>query len=215
MKKARQSVKELTVRNRNGVKDAWVPISDLNPILQGCGNYYRTGNAARKVNQLDSYVWLRQRSFMHKRKAPTSTPRRGRAVDAGMVLGSRPASTARHRSLSGGSVTMRRRPSVSRVRDNRMHGVHREALRRLPDTAGRNSEEVLGPTGGREMNGRPTSRSIRTAKTNAGSPTGREPHGGGVPIVVVGVTSHQGGRESRPQGEGAQVVRLSSAARYA
>jgi hypothetical protein len=67
----------------------------------------------------------------------------------------------------------------------------------------------------KEMNGRPTSRSIRTTKTNAGSPTGREPYGDGVPIVVVGVTSHQGGRESRPQGEGAQVIATSSDERYA
>ncbi len=43
----------------------------------------------------------------------------------------------------------------------------------------------------------------RTTRTNAGSPTGREPYGDGVPIVVVGVTAHRGGRESRPQGKGA------------
>lgn len=67
----------------------------------------------------------------------------------------------------------------------------------------------------KEMSGRPTSRSIRTTKTNAGSPVGREPYGDGVPIVVVGVTSHQGGRESRQQGEGAQVVRMSGAGRHA
>jgi hypothetical protein len=30
------------------------------------------------------------------------------------------------------------------------------------------------------------------------------PGRGGGPVVVVGVTSHQGGRESRPQGEGVQ-----------
>ena len=41
----------------------------------------------------------------------------------------------------------------------------------------------------------------RMTGTNAGSPAGREPHGDGVPIVVVGVTTHQGGRESRPQGD--------------
>ena len=46
----------------------------------------------------------------------------------------------------------------------------------------------------------------RMTGTNAGSPAGREPHGDGVPIVVVGVTTQQGGRESRPQGEGAQVA---------
>jgi hypothetical protein len=67
----------------------------------------------------------------------------------------------------------------------------------------------------KEMSGRPTSRSIRTTKTNAGSPTGREPYGDGVPIVVVGVTSHQGDRESRSQGEGAQVIATSSEERYA
>ena len=37
-----------------------------------------------------------------------------------------------------------------------------------------------------------------------GSPTGREPYGDGDSIVVVGVTPHQGGWESQPQGEGNQ-----------
>ena len=46
----------------------------------------------------------------------------------------------------------------------------------------------------------------RTTETNVGSPTGREPHGDAVPVVVAGVTTGQGGRESRPQGEGAQVI---------
>jgi hypothetical protein len=43
MKKVRQRVKELTGRNRDGVKDVRVLISDLNPILRGWGNYFRTG----------------------------------------------------------------------------------------------------------------------------------------------------------------------------
>src|SRR5450755_3479026 len=46
----------------------------------------------------------------------------------------------------------------------------------------------------------------RTTETNAGPTSGREPQGDGVPIVVVGVAPHQGGRESRPQGAGAQVA---------
>src|SRR4051812_9451310 len=46
----------------------------------------------------------------------------------------------------------------------------------------------------------------RTARTNVGSPTGREPYGDGVPVVVAGVTTCRGGRESRPQGEGEQVI---------
>ena len=55
----------------------------------------------------------------------------------------------------------------------------------------------------------------RTTRTNAGSPAGREPQGDGVPTVVVGVTTHQGGRESRLQGEGAQVIGYLTTERYA
>src|SRR4051812_40615272 len=44
---------------------------------------------------------------------------------------------------------------------------------------------------------------------------GREPHGDGVPVVVVGVTPHQGERESRSQGQAAQVSTRSGMARYA
>ena len=39
-----------------------------------------------------------------------------------------------------------------------------------------------------------------------GSPKGRESYGDRVPVVVAGVTPCQGGREGRPQGEGAQVI---------
>lgn len=46
----------------------------------------------------------------------------------------------------------------------------------------------------------------RMTETNVGSPTGREAQGDGVLVVVAGVTTGQGGRESRPQGEGAQVI---------
>jgi hypothetical protein len=46
----------------------------------------------------------------------------------------------------------------------------------------------------------------RMARTNVGSPAGREPYGDGGLVVVAGVTSGRGGRESRPQGEGGQVM---------
>jgi len=55
----------------------------------------------------------------------------------------------------------------------------------------------------------------RMTETNVGSPVGREPYGDGVPVVVVGVTPHQGVRESRKQGEGEQVIGHSKAWRYA
>ncbi|MDC0680633.1 group II intron reverse transcriptase/maturase [Sorangium atrum] len=68
MRRVRQRVKELTGRARNGVKDVRVLIRDLNPVLRGWGNYFRTGNAADKFNQIDSYVWRRLCGFLVKRK---------------------------------------------------------------------------------------------------------------------------------------------------
>jgi RNA-directed DNA polymerase len=67
MKRVRQRVKELTGSNRNGVKDVRVLISDLNPVLRGWGNYFRTGNAAYKFNQIDTYVWRRLHRFLVRR----------------------------------------------------------------------------------------------------------------------------------------------------
>jgi RNA-directed DNA polymerase len=77
MKRAYQRVRELTGRNRNGVKDIRVIISDLNPILRGWGNYFRTGNAALKFNQLDRYVVRRLHGFLLKRHGRNL--RKGRA----------------------------------------------------------------------------------------------------------------------------------------
>jgi group II intron reverse transcriptase/maturase len=68
MKRVRQRVKELTGRDRNGVKDVQVIIRDLNPVLRGWANYFRTGNAAEKLGQVDTYAWSRLHRFMVKRK---------------------------------------------------------------------------------------------------------------------------------------------------
>jgi RNA-directed DNA polymerase len=78
MKRVRQRVKEMTGRSRNGVKDVRVIIRDINPVLRGWGNYFRTGNAAAKFKQVDSYVWRRLKHFMVKRK--------GRNLRAGEAL---------------------------------------------------------------------------------------------------------------------------------
>src|SRR5258705_2539827 len=43
-------------------------------------------------------------------------------------------------------------------------------------------------------------------RANMGSPVGRESYGDRVPVVVAGITTCLGGREGRPQGEGAQVI---------
>jgi hypothetical protein len=66
-----------------------------------------------------------------------------------------------------------------------------------------------------EMSGRPKFRSTRTRRTNVGSPTERESYGDGGLVVVAGVTTCQGGRESRPQGEADQVIGHHDPGRYA
>lgn len=67
MKRVRQRVKELTPRGRCHA-DLRDVIADLNPVLRGWGNYFRTGNAAKQFNQIDSYVWQRLKALRVKRK---------------------------------------------------------------------------------------------------------------------------------------------------
>jgi hypothetical protein len=67
----------------------------------------------------------------------------------------------------------------------------------------------------KEMSGAPTSRSDVQQGRTRDQPRGREPQGDRVPIVVVRFTPHQGGRESRPQGQGAQVTGHPMTGRYA
>jgi group II intron reverse transcriptase/maturase len=67
MKRVRQRVKELTSRSRchADIRDV---IKTLNPVLIGWSNYFATGNAAKRFNQLDSYVWRRLRALRVARK---------------------------------------------------------------------------------------------------------------------------------------------------
>jgi RNA-directed DNA polymerase len=76
MKKLRSKVRERTGRRRSGT-DIRDVIADLNPILRGWGNYFRTGNAAVKFRQVDDYVVWRLRRLMIKK--------RGRNLRAGQT----------------------------------------------------------------------------------------------------------------------------------
>lgn len=67
MKRLRDKVRDRTGRNRAGddIRDV---IADLNPLLRGWGNYFRTGNAAIKFAQADRYVvWRLLRLMIRKR----------------------------------------------------------------------------------------------------------------------------------------------------
>lgn len=68
MKRVRARVRDLTGSHRNGVKDVRVLIGDLNPVLRGWGNYFGTGNAAKKFNEIDRQTVWRLRRFLVRRK---------------------------------------------------------------------------------------------------------------------------------------------------
>ena len=66
----RQKVRVLTDRRQSG-RDLRDLVEELNPVLRGWGNYFRTGNATRKLNQVDTYVWQRLRRLLVRRKGRT------------------------------------------------------------------------------------------------------------------------------------------------
>ena len=124
MKRVREKVRERTGSDKNGVKDVKVLINELNPVLRGWGNYFKSGNAARKFNQVDSYVWERLRNFMVRRKGrnlkagQASTWTRDFFVELGL-----------HRLRGTIEYPGQRRtprfenPSINHVREIRMHGL--------------------------------------------------------------------------------------------
>jgi RNA-directed DNA polymerase len=67
MKRLRDKVRDRTGRDRVGW-DIREVIADLNPVLRGWGNYFRTGNAAKKFQQVDDHVvWRLKRLMITKR----------------------------------------------------------------------------------------------------------------------------------------------------
>jgi group II intron reverse transcriptase/maturase len=74
MQRIRQRVRELTPRSRchADIRDV---IADLNPVLRGWGQYFRTGNAATRFNQLDGYIWRRLRTLRVMRKGRHLRPK--------------------------------------------------------------------------------------------------------------------------------------------
>ena len=69
MNKLRDRIRELTDRRRRaGLKDIDEVIADLNPVLRGWGNYFRTGNASKQFTQIDYYVWRRITRMLGKQR---------------------------------------------------------------------------------------------------------------------------------------------------
>lgn len=73
LQRIRQRVKELTPRSRCHA-DLREVIADLNPVLRGWGNYFRTGNASKQFVQIDRYVVDRLRALRLERKGRNLRP---------------------------------------------------------------------------------------------------------------------------------------------
>ena len=68
MNAVRARVRDLTDRRRRaGMKDIREVIRDLNPVLRGWGNHFRTGNASLKFRQVDCYVRTRLVRLLERR----------------------------------------------------------------------------------------------------------------------------------------------------
>jgi len=119
MRNVRARIHELT-DYRGPARDVTDVIAALNPVLRGWGTYFRTGNATRKFTALDSYVygrlwrWHWRRGGQRSRHRYDQWPRsRYYAMGLHQLTG-----TVRY---PANATPVR--PSVSRVRETRTHGL--------------------------------------------------------------------------------------------
>lgn len=120
MKQVRKKIHTLTSVPRNRARDVKEIITSLNPVLRGWGNYFRTGNADKKFNQVDHYVrariarWVWRRGGQRPRCRSAKWPRE-RLYEMGLHRLRTTVCYPAHATPP--------RPSVSRVRENRTHGL--------------------------------------------------------------------------------------------
>jgi len=121
MKRVRERVHDLTDARRSGGKDVKEVIASVNPVIRGWGNYFRTGNAEREFNRIDEYVydrlvrWMQRRGGQRARYRWNAWPRERLHAEMGL-----------HRlrgTVCYPAQATPRRPSESRVREIRTHGL--------------------------------------------------------------------------------------------
>jgi RNA-directed DNA polymerase len=120
MQRVRERVHDLTDACRSGAKDVKEIIASVNPVIRGWANYFRTGTADREFNRVDWYVhgritrWLYRRGGQRTRYRYDAWPFE-RLFEMGL-----------HRCMGRVRYPAQatpRRPSVSRVRETRTHGL--------------------------------------------------------------------------------------------
>ena len=95
-------------------------ITKLNPVLRGWGNYFRTGNADREFTKVDHYVQDRLLCWQQRRGGQRTRLRFDQWPPERLhEMGLHQLRTRVSYPTQAASV----RPSLSRVRENRMHGL--------------------------------------------------------------------------------------------
>jgi RNA-directed DNA polymerase len=120
MKSLRSRIHELTDSRRSGIEDVNELIDQLNPVLRGWGAYFRTGTADRQFTAMDSYVHKRVLRWMWRRGGQ----RRTVWIDDWPPARLHELGLHRLRGTVGYPTHATPvRPSLSRVREIRKHGL--------------------------------------------------------------------------------------------
>ena len=120
MKRIRERVQELTRVRGNGARNMNEVITKLNPVLRGWGNYFRTGNADREFTKVDRYVQGRLLSWQQRRGGQRTRFRFDQWPPERLhEMGLHQLRTR----VSYPSQAAPVRQSLSRVRENRKHGL--------------------------------------------------------------------------------------------
>jgi group II intron reverse transcriptase/maturase len=123
MKRLRNRIREITDRRSSG-EDVKQVIAKLNPVLRGWGNYFRTGTCRREFHRMDDYVYARLRRWRYRRSGqrPGRHPMWTSDELFGMGL-YKLRGTVRYAAQATPV-----RSSLSRVRENRTHGLKGDVM---------------------------------------------------------------------------------------
>jgi group II intron reverse transcriptase/maturase len=120
MKRIRERIHTLTEACGNPAQNLREVVDRLNPVLRGWGNYFRTGNADHRFNQIDGYVHRRILRWMNRRAGQ----RRYFWADRWPMQRLHGMGLHRLRgTVRFPAKATPQRPSVSRVREIRQHGL--------------------------------------------------------------------------------------------
>jgi RNA-directed DNA polymerase len=117
-KKLRDRVREITSPRQSG-KDVKQIIAELTPVLRGWGNYFRTGNADREFNQVDSFVIRSLHRWQFRRGGQRLTKRAPFHSDQLYGMGLHHL----RGTVKYPAQATCRRSSLSRVLENGKHGL--------------------------------------------------------------------------------------------